>query len=427
MRHDHAIGDRHHERDCRGASCSVGTPTRRSPSSTPRTTRPRPAASLLVRHSGEAEEIVQDSFVAMHGKWRRLREPEKALGYLRRSVVNPARSAQRHHVVVDRHLRARGAPPRARPPRAPRSTPSARDASRRDGRAARTCPQRQREVLVLRYYSDLAEIDIAAALGISRGAVKSHASRGLTHPPHHARGHLMNDPRPTTIAPPSCSRAPLPTRPTRSRPTRGRCRGSSDARSDAVQLRERWVLGALGGGARHRRRHHGGRPRRPERARQGHHAPDHRPANPTTVEQWERHQGTYDPAADSSEQFTMYYVGPRLGILRARAQPTRRWPRSLYTEPHTVTDATDDVDRRGHEFLTSTPIDPDYSSGWPDDVDIQSLTTDGSNTDDRSGRKRGPRRLPTVSSQARRRRPFRGSCARPASRRRRPSPTTATR
>ena len=54
-------------------------------------------AALLVRHSGEAEEIVQDAFVAMHGKWRGLREPERALGYLRRIVVNRARSAQRHH------------------------------------------------------------------------------------------------------------------------------------------------------------------------------------------------------------------------------------------------------------------------------------------------------------------------------------------
>ena len=36
-------------------------------------------AALLVRHSGEAEEIVQDSFVAMHGRWHRLREPDVQL------------------------------------------------------------------------------------------------------------------------------------------------------------------------------------------------------------------------------------------------------------------------------------------------------------------------------------------------------------
>ena len=60
-------------------------------------------AALLVRSSGEAEEIVQDSFVAMHSKWGRLREPDKAVGYLRRTVVNRARSAQRHHRVADKH------------------------------------------------------------------------------------------------------------------------------------------------------------------------------------------------------------------------------------------------------------------------------------------------------------------------------------
>ena len=45
--------------------------------------------------------------------------------------------------------------------------------------ALRSLPVRQREVLVLRYYVDLAESDIADTLGISRGAVKSHASRGM--------------------------------------------------------------------------------------------------------------------------------------------------------------------------------------------------------------------------------------------------------
>jgi RNA polymerase sigma-70 factor (sigma-E family) len=135
-------------------------------------------ASLLVRHSGEAEEIVQDAFVAMHSKWRRLRDPDKALGYLRRTIVNKARSTQRHHNVADRHLHAEI-------PDARRNEPSAEhralDTETRTSvmSALHKLPTRQREVLVLRYYSDLSEYDIAETLGISRGAVKSHASRGI--------------------------------------------------------------------------------------------------------------------------------------------------------------------------------------------------------------------------------------------------------
>ncbi len=131
-------------------------------------------AALLVRSSGEAEEIVQDAFVAMHTRWSRLREPDKAAAYLRRTVVNAARSAHRRHAVADKH--------RATLVDVPTGTDSAAAAA--DSRAVVMSaldglPQRQREVLVLRYYADLSEATIADALGISRGAVKSHASRGL--------------------------------------------------------------------------------------------------------------------------------------------------------------------------------------------------------------------------------------------------------
>jgi DNA-directed RNA polymerase specialized sigma24 family protein len=60
-------------------------------------------AAFLVRDSATAEEVVQDSFVAMHGAWRRLRDSEKALSYLRQSVVNRSRSVLRHRMVVDRN------------------------------------------------------------------------------------------------------------------------------------------------------------------------------------------------------------------------------------------------------------------------------------------------------------------------------------
>jgi RNA polymerase sigma-70 factor (sigma-E family) len=129
---------------------------------------------LLVRDVGTAEEIVQDAFVAMHGKWSRLRDPDKALAYLRQAVVNRSRSALRHRKVVDRHVARESTV-------AGTTAPAADEAAGRRAAvldAMRALPQRQREVLALRYYLDLSEAEIASTLGISPGAVKSHASRG---------------------------------------------------------------------------------------------------------------------------------------------------------------------------------------------------------------------------------------------------------
>jgi RNA polymerase sigma factor (sigma-70 family) len=121
-------------------------------------------AALLVRHSGEAEEIVQDSFVAMHDKWRRLREPE-----------NRARSAHRHHLVVAKHT-----PTQLDDESSAESHVMATQTRAIVLDALHQLPTRQREVLVLRYYSELTEAEISDALDISRGAVKSHAHRGMT-------------------------------------------------------------------------------------------------------------------------------------------------------------------------------------------------------------------------------------------------------
>jgi RNA polymerase sigma-70 factor (sigma-E family) len=131
-------------------------------------------AVLLVRDVGTAEEVVQDAFIAMHGGWQRLRDPDKALAYLRQSVVNKSRSVLRHRAVVEKY--------------APKGLPDAPSAENgaivefeRSAviKALSTLPRRQREALVLRYYADLSEAEIAHAMGISRGAVKSHTARGM--------------------------------------------------------------------------------------------------------------------------------------------------------------------------------------------------------------------------------------------------------
>lgn len=131
-------------------------------------------ATLLVHDISTAEEVVQDSFVALHAGLQRLRDSEKTLSYLRAAVVNRSRSVLRHRVVVDRNA-----------PKPPPDMPSAEHGAmaliERSAvvAALRTLPERQREVVVLRFYGDLSEAQIAAAMGITRGAVKSHTSRAM--------------------------------------------------------------------------------------------------------------------------------------------------------------------------------------------------------------------------------------------------------
>jgi RNA polymerase sigma-70 factor (sigma-E family) len=129
-------------------------------------------ASLLVDDVGRCEEIVQDAFVKV---WRRppnLSGDDRLPAYLRSAVLNGARSHLRHRGVERRHLRAVASPNEA--PEAPQRGDDDRVLA-----ALRALPDRQREVLALRYYLDLSEGEIATTLGISPGSVKTHAHRGL--------------------------------------------------------------------------------------------------------------------------------------------------------------------------------------------------------------------------------------------------------
>jgi RNA polymerase sigma-70 factor (sigma-E family) len=130
---------------------------------------------LLVRDLGTAEEVVQDAFVAVHRRWDGIRDPHKALAYLRRAVMNGSRSRLRHLKVVRAHAERQPVPDHVRG-----ADESVLESARRESvmDALAELPRRQREVIALRYYVDLSEAEIAETLGISRGAVKSHASRG---------------------------------------------------------------------------------------------------------------------------------------------------------------------------------------------------------------------------------------------------------
>lgn len=132
-------------------------------------------AILLVDDLASAEDVVQDAFVGLYRNRDRVREPLAAVRYLRTSVVNGARSALRRRRTARAHLHL------AEPVAEPAADADVMLAAehREVFQALQKLPDRQREVLLLRYWSDLSEADIADALGISRGAVKSNASRGL--------------------------------------------------------------------------------------------------------------------------------------------------------------------------------------------------------------------------------------------------------
>lgn len=132
-------------------------------------------AYLLVGDRESAEDIAQDAFAALHRQWRRLRSTDAAIGYLRTATVNGSRSLLRRRRTVRRF---------PQPDESALSVESAEATSLLSAEhaevlaAMRRLPDRQREVLLLRYWSELGEAEIARTLGISIGAVKSNASRG---------------------------------------------------------------------------------------------------------------------------------------------------------------------------------------------------------------------------------------------------------
>jgi len=132
-------------------------------------------ARLLVGDRASAEDVVQDAFVALYKRWRWLRDKDAAVGYLDQAVLNSARSLLRKRKV---RSAVRWLPQ-------PEATASAEtevvagDEARRVVAALDQLSDRQREVIVLRYFLDKSEAEIAEALGISAGSVKQHASRGL--------------------------------------------------------------------------------------------------------------------------------------------------------------------------------------------------------------------------------------------------------
>ncbi|MEY8039724.1 MULTISPECIES: SigE family RNA polymerase sigma factor [Saccharopolyspora] len=130
-------------------------------------------ALLLVDDRASAEDIVQDAYVRVFDSRNRLRDPDKALAFLRQAVLNRARSTLRRRQIAKKYQ-----------PKLATADAQPDDTGRGVDRAVLTAalaqlPRRQREAIVLRYYADLSEARTAELMGCSAGSVKSYCSRGV--------------------------------------------------------------------------------------------------------------------------------------------------------------------------------------------------------------------------------------------------------
>ncbi|MGW6738359.1 SigE family RNA polymerase sigma factor [Streptomyces sp. NPDC055013] len=131
-------------------------------------------AALLLDDTASCEDVVQEAFIRVHSARKRVRDPEKTLAYLRQTVVNLSRSALRRR-ILGLKLLSKPMPDMAS------AEEGAYDQLERDSliKAMKGLQRRQREVLVLRYFADMTEAQVAETLGISLGSVKAYGSRGI--------------------------------------------------------------------------------------------------------------------------------------------------------------------------------------------------------------------------------------------------------
>ena len=134
-------------------------------------------AKVMLGDQSMAEDVVQDAFVGMYRKWASLQDRDKALGYLRSSVLNGCRTAHRNRTRRDRALLLA---PDADGVVSAEESALVGEANREVLAALRALPTRQREAVVLRHYLGLTEEEAAQTMQVTRGTIKSATSRGLS-------------------------------------------------------------------------------------------------------------------------------------------------------------------------------------------------------------------------------------------------------
>ena len=130
-------------------------------------------AMLMLGDQSSAEDVVQDAFLGLYRRWAALNDPDRAVAYVRASVLNGCRDALRR--------RSRKIPAALLEPNAASAEAHVLLAEEHSEvlAALHRLPDRQREAVVLRYCLALAEPEVAEAMKVSRGTVKSASHRGL--------------------------------------------------------------------------------------------------------------------------------------------------------------------------------------------------------------------------------------------------------
>jgi RNA polymerase sigma-70 factor (sigma-E family) len=129
-------------------------------------------AYFLVGDRELAQDLVQEAFLKVFGRWGNLRESHSFAAYLNRTVVNLANKTHRRRRIERRYLEKQ---PRIEAVVPTRDYETADDLWRR----LQSLPQRQRTAIVLRYYEDLTEHQAAEAMGCSETAIASLVQRAL--------------------------------------------------------------------------------------------------------------------------------------------------------------------------------------------------------------------------------------------------------
>jgi RNA polymerase sigma-70 factor (sigma-E family) len=129
-------------------------------------------AYLLTRNRADAEDLVQAALAKTYQAWDRIEDRGAVDGYVRRAMVNT-------HISWWRRRRVEEYPTDDIPEQV--VADHAGDSELQDTlrRAIERLPQRMRAAVVLRYYEDMSEAEIAQALGVSQGTVKSTVSRAV--------------------------------------------------------------------------------------------------------------------------------------------------------------------------------------------------------------------------------------------------------